>query len=221
MLDTTLAARQKEFASYLVKGFPSLGLAGLPVRSASALGGNATRENECRAVTTGKLDHNSQGVMQWRLERLTDMQSWCVTHFKRWDTLEAQAAFCLYELKRDYPALDRQLHAGALPLETLTANFCDVFERPNKALDALGFVPGKGKGQVGRINYAYDIQAMMGAPIKPKAKAAGGAIVVVAAASAGGVHLLGGPWWVTALILVSGAIAAFALYRYFSAKTPK
>jgi hypothetical protein len=217
---TALAERQSEFAGFLMKGFPKLALIGLPARSAAALAGNATQENLCRAVTTGALDHGSQGVMQWRLERLSDMQSFCVSNFGRWDTLEAQAAFCLYELNRDYPTLDRQLHLGVLSLETLTANVCATYERPAAASAGLGFVPGQGEGREGRINYAYDTFALLqDAPkVTPQittSSAGAAAVVVVAAGAAGTAHWFGGAWWIAALIVVAGAIALGAIYLHF------
>jgi hypothetical protein len=107
------------------------------------VGGNATVENNANAVTRGAKDHGSDGILQWRLGRLTDLQRWATQNFGRWDTLEAQAAFTLYETARDYPQLDIELRKDlkGVPdnliyqvLDYKTDRFCRVFERPNMAL---------------------------------------------------------------------------------------
>lgn len=156
----SLLDRQKELVGYLLKGFPDLQLPGLPLKSACAEAGNATQENRCLPTTEGVKDHGSDGLMQWRLERLSDMTSWCTTHFGDWKTVKAQAAFILYETKRDYAILWNELLAGDKPLETLTANISAVFERPAKSAENLGYVPGtpgmEGSSP-GRINFAYDV----------------------------------------------------------------
>ena len=66
----TLLDRQKEFTRALVAGAPVLGLAGLPLKSACAVTGNATQENLVKPVTEGPKDHGSDGTLQWRLDRL-------------------------------------------------------------------------------------------------------------------------------------------------------
>jgi hypothetical protein len=115
----TLADRQKEFAGYFVE-------AGYPVKSAAAIGGNGTRENLCLPTTQGAKDHGSDGALQWRLGRLTELQA-----MPAWDTLKTQAAFTIRELQRDYKALEADLRAGVKSIATLTMNFCDAFERPS------------------------------------------------------------------------------------------
>lgn len=161
--------RQIEWATWLSTGFPDLGLRGWSLLGACAVTGNCTQENECLPVTKGTKDHGSDGGLQWRLGRLTDMRSWCDTHFGAgaWKTIKAQCAFTLHETARDYKALDAGLRAGSKSLETLTVDFCHVFERPNMALANLGFVPGKGSGRKGRINFAYDTMAAMRSAPRP------------------------------------------------------
>lgn len=126
---STLADRQAEFCSYFVPYYP--------MRSIAAIGGNATQENLCQPVTTGALDHGSQGVLQWRAERLDGpdgLQPWCAAQGIPWDTLRSQALFTMHELDQaQYAALRADLKAGAKSLETLTLNFCDAFERPSMA----------------------------------------------------------------------------------------
>jgi hypothetical protein len=64
------------------------------MRSAAAIGGNATQENLCQPVTLGAKDHGSDGVLQWRAERLDGLdglKAWCGAQGLAWDTLRAQA----------------------------------------------------------------------------------------------------------------------------------
>jgi hypothetical protein len=152
---TALADRQKEFCAALMAGSPVLSLPGLPMRSAAAIGGNATQENLCQAVTLGPKDHDSDGVLQWRQERLTGpdgLQAWCASHGIEWNTLAGQALFTLHELTQPkYAVLAADLKAGTKSLETLTLNFTDTFERPSEA----GRVP------TDRIRYAHDCLAIL------------------------------------------------------------
>jgi len=131
---SVLLERQLMLANYLSVGWPTLNLPGLPRVSVAAIVGNASQENQCRSVTEGAKDHGSDGLFQWRLDRLTAMQAWCGAHFKAgWEAIEPQAAFFAYECKRDYPGLWADLVAGTKSIETLTANICDVYERPSAA----------------------------------------------------------------------------------------
>lgn len=151
---TTLAERQKEFCGALMLGAPALGLVGLPMRSAAAIGGNATQESLCQPVTLGAKDHGSDAVLQWRLERLdgpSGLKAFCTARELVWATLKAQALFTLFELKNDYAVLHAELLAGTKSLETLTLNFTDVFERPSET----GRQPDK------RIGYAHDCLAIL------------------------------------------------------------
>jgi Phage tail lysozyme len=116
---TPLQERQIEFCGYFLK-------AGYPPKSAAAIGGNATRENLCLPTTIGAKDHGSDGVLQWRKERLIELQA-----MTDWQTLKTQAAFTILELQRDYKVLESDLRAGVKTLATLTLDFCDVFERPS------------------------------------------------------------------------------------------
>jgi len=130
----TLLERQLMLANYLSVGWPTLDLPGLPRASVAAIVGNATQENQCRSVTEGAKDHGSDGLFQWRLDRLTTMQAWCEAHFKAgWQAIGPQAAFFCFECKRDYPALWADLVGGTKPLETLVADICDLYERPSAA----------------------------------------------------------------------------------------
>lgn len=190
----TLETRQREFCDFLIAGFPRLGLEGWSRVGACAVTGNGTQENLCKPVTTGRLDHGSNGILQWRLDRLTGqggMQPWCMRNFGTWTTLEAQAAFTLYETARDYPGLDAALREGKRSIENLTANFQDIFERPNKAYAHLD----------NRIKHAKNTLNMY--KIAQNAK---GAIVIGGAAGTGAIvnQTNGGPPEISlGLILVS------------------
>jgi Phage tail lysozyme len=136
---TPLEERQLEFCGYFVT-------AGYPPRSAAAIGGNATRENLCLPTTAGAKDHGSDGSLQWRKERLTELQA-----MTDWQSLKTQAAFTILELQRDYKALEYDLRNGTKSLATLTMDFCDVFERPS----VDGRVPDY------RIKYAGNCLSLM------------------------------------------------------------
>jgi hypothetical protein len=143
---TTLAERQAEFCGYFMPVYP--------MRSAAAIGGNATQENKCLPVTEGAKDHGSDGALQWRAERLDGpggLKAFCAARGLAWDTLKAQAAFTMFELDNDYPVLKGDLRLGLKSLETLTLNFCDVFERPSTV----------GRAEAERIRFAHDCQAIL------------------------------------------------------------
>jgi hypothetical protein len=150
-----LLDRQILLGNALVAGWPKLNIPGIPRVSAAAAVGNATEENSCRSVTTGTLDHGSNGLLQWRLDRLTGdgvpptpwgMQPWCIKNFGTWQDIVAQAAFFSYECMRDYKTLWADLVAGKESLATLTLNITDIYERPSVA----GRVPDT------RIGYAIN-----------------------------------------------------------------
>ncbi len=148
----SLADRQKELAGYLVAG-------GWPLVSACASVGNATQENLCNPLTKGAKDHGSDGLYQWRLGRLDDLMSWSREHNLDWQQMKTQAAYHQYEMARDYKALNAELLAGAKPIETLTANICNAYERPAIAYANID----------GRIKYAKDTYMLMQG-VKPPSK---------------------------------------------------
>jgi hypothetical protein len=197
----TLAQRQAQLGGYLLKGHAQLGIPPLPMAAACAIVGNASQENICLPRTPGVKDHGSDGVLQWRKERLMEMNSWCVKNFGRWDTLEAQAAFTLYECARDYPSLYKDLLSGEKTIPTLTANFCDIYERPASASAMLD----------NRIKYAEDAHALLvETPSKAGPRVAAGTIVATAGAAAAA-HASGLPLWATTLILCAGFLVIIIL----------
>lgn len=158
-----LADRQKELFGYLVAGAPQLNLVGWPRRSAFAVVGNATQESRVAPVTVGRKDHGSDGMFQWRLDRLDGprgLKAWAQGHGLAWDTIKAQAWFFMWEMQVDYAALYAELLEGKKSLATMTANICRVYERP-AAAEYTERVNGKTRLEW-RIQYAEDMQTLMG-----------------------------------------------------------
>ena len=75
-----LIDRQITLGNALIVGWPRLAIPSIQRKSAAAAVGNATQENQCKSVTEGAKDHGSDGLFQWRLGRLTEMQTWCTTN---------------------------------------------------------------------------------------------------------------------------------------------
>jgi len=126
-----------------------------PLVSACAVAGNGWQENSMQPLTLGAKDHGSDGLMQWRLGRLTELQ-----RIPGWQTLQVQCRFFKMECKRDFPSLWAQLvNPGKRTIENLTANICDMYERPSAAGRALQYVSKTGE-ELGRIPYAYKVKAL-------------------------------------------------------------
>ncbi len=132
-----IGSRQRQAARYLVA-------LGYPLRGAAAIVGNLVQESgadlRSKYLPPGKTDHGSQGIAQWRLDRLSGPNGLeAFARAKRLDVeaLETQLSFLVYELDHDYPLLDRQLREGRRTLENLTANFSAMFERPAKRYENL------------------------------------------------------------------------------------
>ena len=205
---TTLLDRQKEYTRHLMAGFPDLELKGMPLVSACAWTGNASQENLVRPVTIGPKDHGSDGVLQWRLDRLDGprgLKGWSAALGMDWKTLKTQAAFTLWELYNDprYITLAKDLLEGKKKIETLTANICWIYERPNKAAAHLDK----------RISHAKSVYLIMSKElgVSLPAKIGAGAAVVVGGAAAGTNVAMGGDDLWTALagvatLVVSGGI---------------
>jgi hypothetical protein len=73
-----------------------------------------------------------------------------------WNTIRTQAGFFIYECKKYYPGLWRDLTAGTKSVETLTANIMVIYERPSAQFAALDT----------RIKYAREFLAQW-VPDKP------------------------------------------------------
>lgn len=214
----SLWSRQQEFTKYLVEGFPEFELEGLSLKGACAITGNASVENQVKAQTLGPKDHGSDGVLQWRLARLDGphgLRSWAKARGLPWNTLRTQAAFTLWELKfgekpgdSRYRKLEKELREGIRSIETLTANFCVVYERPNMRVAHLDL----------RIRHAKSVFLLLGkekaisAPTSSSAAAAGGAIItgtVLASAN----NADGGSLTISSSLLLFGFILAVVLWQ--------
>ncbi len=219
----SLLDRQKELYGWLVRGFPEYDLPGFPERSAIAAVANGTQENLCRPVTIGQKDHNSDGIFQWRLERLGpetiqgSLKGWAAANGQPWDTIRTQAAFFMWELKngdegksiREYAALYGELLAGVKPLATLVTNINRAYER--SADDAV--INQK------RINYALQFQAAIGGapPVIKPAIVVGGAVAgsVVAATVHSWANIQIDPTIAVLVLsnLVSAGVAGWSLWK--------
>jgi hypothetical protein len=140
---STLIDRQTLLGNYLVQGWPELAIPGIPAVSAAAAVGNASQENNAKSVTTGALDHGSNGLFQWRdsgsgsAARLSNMEAFGNKWFGTWQSIEAQAAFFSYECKGWFKSLWADLVAGTKSLDTLTANIMVEYEAPAAAYAML------------------------------------------------------------------------------------
>lgn len=230
---TALQDRQRELTGYLTSGFPKLGLHAWATAGACVTAGNYTQENLCKPVTEGRHDEGSDGMGQWRdspgAPRLTGdgdhgqkwgMRPWCVKNFGVWNTIEAQAAFTMFEVARDYPALDLELRSGMegvkpadvrRVLDYKTKMFMDEFERPNAALAGLAY----------RQNQAAAIYALMSGekvpavpakPVVPPVVAGTGGLVITAPVIAGGLLLqANGELTTLSALVISGILLAVAI----------
>lgn len=113
---------------------------------ASAMTGNLTQEsgvNLPSAFRTGKLDHGSQGLPQWRLDRLNDYEAFVKgkhpelvdnddAMWAQYGRVDYQCEYIVIEVQRDYPRLDAALRKGG-SVTALVAEICWEYERPSKA----------------------------------------------------------------------------------------
>ena len=98
----------------------------LTLKGACAVAGNAWQENLCRPLTIGRLDHGSNGMMQWRLSRLQELKK-----RPHWDTLAVQCAFFKDECRSGYHDLWRMLTVDTgHELHELSDAICWTYERP-------------------------------------------------------------------------------------------
>jgi len=107
--------------------------AGYSPDGAAALIGNFSQESgvNLRSGYTVKTDHGSQGIAQWRLDRLTHLEEFCEARGLHSGTLAAQVQFAIYELGTEYTTLDALLRKGG-DLDLLTMMICNKYERPAK-----------------------------------------------------------------------------------------
>lgn len=114
---------------------------GYSAQGAAAIIGNLSGESgvnlDSKVERGPRADHGSGGIAEWRLDRKTNLKRFAERLGKDVNGLEIQCMFVIHELQNDYPALDEQLREGKRTIENLTANFCYIFERPNKQLARL------------------------------------------------------------------------------------
>lgn len=130
---------------------------GLSRTGAAAMVGNFVMESGPSlpsAFRSGNLDHGSNGLAQWRLDRLgayrnfvkaqkpaliEDGMSFADVDKAMWPwygRMDFQVKFAVKELRESYPALHKKLVAGG-DAGTLAADVCWQYERPNKALSNI------------------------------------------------------------------------------------
>jgi hypothetical protein len=110
-----------------------------PLISAAAIVGNLSGEsgkNLDSTVERPHADHGSGGIAEWRLSRKASLYTFAQGLGKPVTDLETQCLFLMHELDGpEYAVLNAQLtKPGNRSIENLTANFCQIFERPNMAL---------------------------------------------------------------------------------------
>src|ERR1043166_1584745 len=122
---------------------------GYSPEGSGAIIGNLSQESGAglpSAFRHSNLDHGSQGLAQWRLDRLTNYQNYVRSRhpeaqdeqsFWAWcGNMALQLDFLEIELKHDYPALDVSLRRGG-NIDDLTEAFCWKFERPSRTQSGI------------------------------------------------------------------------------------
>ena len=125
-----VTARQKEAAVYLAPaGWAANGVAGVIGNLVGESG-----ENLSSVVHRKHADHGSGGIAEWRLDRLQSLIDFAQHEGKAADDLGVQCLFLIHEVQTDYPHLDAMLKDPSRSIANQAANFCWIFERPNKQL---------------------------------------------------------------------------------------
>lgn len=129
----TATPRQLQAARLLLnKGYSKQG--------AAAIVGNLSQEsgNNLRSTFTLTTDHGSQGVAQWRLDRLTKLEKFSEDNNLTVTELSTQLFYLIWELESFYGSLNSMLKSGTRSVANLTANFMQIFERPAAKYANLG-----------------------------------------------------------------------------------
>ena len=205
----TVTARQKEAAGYLASsGWAPNGICGVV--------GNLVGESGASLDSTvhrAHADHGSGGIAEWRLDRLTNLIRFAGSADP--NDLGVQCRFLIHEVKTDYPQLDAMLRDPARSVENQTANFCWIFERPNKQLANLD----------GRIRAAKALlaDAATKEPSAASAAAAPATIAVGSVAWTGGLAWLGGSveqLLISAFIVTAISLAQAAWRAHVASRPP-
>jgi len=196
---------------------------------AAALVGNFSQEsgpNLPSAFRTRDLDHGSNGLPQWRLERLKAYEEYVqslhpgASSADLWlfyGRMAYQLQYVAIELKRDYATLDAKLRETPEPsVSDLAAAVCWNYERPNKAESGI---TNRIKWAEGTYNSAPHCltrsQALaelttLGDNHMDAAVGAGtGAVGIGAGSITAAAHLAGtgAHWWQWGLVAAGGVVA--------------
>lgn len=101
-------------------------------KACCAVLGNMQQESGIRVKTNGSFDGNgSEGLCQWTFGRKTKMQKYAKEHSKakRWDSVDGQVAYLVYELKNSEKSANKVLKNESLSLKEMTEQFEKKFER--------------------------------------------------------------------------------------------
>jgi Phage tail lysozyme len=119
---------------------------GYSVKGSAAIVGNLSQESTVNLHSgfTARTDHGSQGIAQWRLERLTGLQRFCEQKGLDAQILGSQLLYIEWELKnlprKGLGWLNAMLvQPGQRSIANLTANFSTYFESPSKRYENLDF----------------------------------------------------------------------------------
>ena len=128
-----VTSRQRQaYAIFAMEGWSRNGCVGVV--------GNLVGESGASLDSTvhrAHADHGSGGIAEWRLDRLQNLIDFAQHEGKDPNDLGVQCLFLIHEVKMDYKQLDTMLRDPARSVENQTANFCWIFERPNKQLANL------------------------------------------------------------------------------------
>jgi len=216
---------------------------GYSPKGAAAIVGNLSQEsgnNLPTAFRTRDLDHGSNGLPQWRLQRLTDYEAYvrslhpgasASVLWAFYGNMALQIAYIAIELKRDYPALDARLRSRTSKetIEELTEAVCWQYERPAEASANLPnrIAQAEATWSEGHVTGS---EAVASARVAAKTedahsvakKSTGFAAVLGTAAAGVAVHVhsvTSAPWWEWAGIAVLGSGAAVFVLTIIKAKS--
>jgi Phage tail lysozyme len=193
-------ARQLEAMTFLTKSYSPAG--------AAAVVGNLSQEvgPELPTKFTLVTDHGSQGVAQWRLDRLTRLEKFAEDNHMIVTDLITQLSYLVWEAERFFPSIHQMLKEGTRSLANLTANFSHIYENPAKQYENLD-------RRIAYAQTAYD-------GYKPKP--AGSVVVARTAVVAGSIGAVGAvPIWhssVTWAAVVTGLAMVGILFGLWEHK---
>lgn len=216
---------------------------GFPPEAAAAWVGNAVAESGPELPTafrTAGLDHGSQGLLQWRLDRLLAYESFVQQRVGfsasapgadvYYGRMDYQVEFAAQECRDQYPELYATLMAGG-DVDALTAAICWQYERPavatahlalrqSAARNVLAAAPslsGHAPTVATQLNHT-----VVNAGQTARGAAAGATGAVVAASTVVGTHVSWHmPTWGWVALVVFGIIAVFGVLTALAAASTK